>query len=172
MLILCVLVFIAASLVPHTSDEETFIHNLEWGIITTYILNIAFLLLVIARTGGPTSSLYGTLIPIQLSAMLFLQLEKDRLAGTSSLGFAVFYFIIGLIGYLAAYFLQSRIRSWKVFFQPDPSPIDYAVANARWTAGLTVGAMLLSFLTYVIPTDEHVISKIRSLYAPAQMEKK
>ena len=52
MLILCVLVFIAASLIPRTSHEETFIHNLEWGIITTYILNIAFLLLVIARTGG------------------------------------------------------------------------------------------------------------------------
>jgi hypothetical protein len=172
MLILCVLVFAVASFAPRSVNDETFVGNLELSIIATYILNVAFLLLVIARTGGPTSSLYGTLIPIQLSAMLFLQLEKDRLAGKTSLGYAIFYVAIGLVGYLTAYLLRNQIRSWRFLFAEDPSPVDYAAVNARWTAGLTIGAMLLSFLTYAIPTDEHVVSKIRSWYASERMEKK
>lgn len=168
----CALVLALASLVPRPRDEGKFVRRLEWGIITTYILNVLFLLLVIARTGGPTSSLYGTLIPIQLSAMLFLQLEKDRFAEKPSRGLAVFYLAIGLMGYLASYRLRTQIGSWRLLYVPDPSPVDYAATNAPWTAALTVLAMLLSFLTYVVPSNERLLSKIRSSFAAESVEKK
>jgi hypothetical protein len=167
-LIVCVLDFAAYNLAPRSWDEASVSLFPEIGIVAIYILNVAILTLVIARTGGPTSSLYGTLIPIQLSAMLFLQFQKDRLIGKGSVGAAPFYYVlIAMVGYLAAYYLQRRVVSWTTLFTPDPNQVDYARLNAPWAASLTIVAMLLSFATYVAPSDEHFAAKIRSWYTVA-----
>jgi hypothetical protein len=161
----CAFVLALQGATPPKSDEVKVVRLLEWGITTTYILNVFFLLLATVRTGGPTSSLYGTLIPVQLSAMLFLQLQKDRLTGKSSVFTATLYVAIGLAGYLIAYYWRTQIMSWVPLFTADLAPVDYAEQNAPWAAWLTVLAMLLSFATYVVPSDERFISRIRSWYS-------
>ncbi|MFZ1011242.1 MAG: hypothetical protein WAN65_30665 [Candidatus Sulfotelmatobacter sp.] len=153
-----------AGLAPRSSNQTTIVHLLEAGVIAIYILNVVALSLVTARSGGPTSSLYGTLIPIQLSAMLFLQLQKDRLTGEASVDSAIYYAVIGIGGYLAAHYLKPRLSTWKILFTADPSEVDYAAKNASWAAWLTVGAMALSFATYAVPSNEHFVSQIRSWY--------
>ena len=163
-LIVCVIALVSANLAPRASYDAAVILFLEWGIVGIYVLNVTILVFVTARTGGPTSSLYGTLIPIQLSAMLFMQLEKDRLTGESSVGLAALYVIFALAGYLVAHYLKDRIASWKIMFAGDPATVDYAKENATWAAWLTVGAMFLSFAAYVVPTDDGFVQRVRSWY--------
>lgn len=174
-LVFCSIVSSGAGIAPRTTDEikiKRLSRRLEFCIITTYILNVLFLFLVIARTGGPTNSLYGTLIPIQLSAILFLQLQKDRIVRKASLGIAAFYFAVGIIGYVAALLLHPYISAWSFLFAPDPSPVNYAHVNAPWAATLTVLGMGLSFLTYAIPADERFILRIQKWYGSSEVAAK
>lgn len=135
---------------------------IEYGIALIYLLNVVSLMLVIARTGGPATSLYGTLIPIQLSAMLFLQLERG-------IGFSVLYAVIGTAGYLAAHYLKARISALKVF-APDPPNVDLVKQNASWAVALTVGAMVLSFVTYIVPADKRLVSFVNQWYVGSSIE--
>lgn len=168
-LIVCLIVLVGASLAPREAYDAAVVRFLEWGIVGVYILNVTILVFVTARTGGPTSSLYGTLIPIQLSAMLFMQLEKDRLIRESSIGIAALYVVFALVGYLLAHYLQKPIASWNLVFISDPATVDYAKENATWAAWLTVGAMFLSFAAYAMPTDERFVNKVRSWYSNASV---
>jgi hypothetical protein len=166
-LLVCLIALVAVSLAPRAAYDGAVVRFLEWGIVGVYALNVTILVFVTARTGGPTSSLYGTLIPIQLSAMLFMQLEKDRLTGESSVRIAGLYVVFALVGYLLAHYLREPIARWRLLFVTDPAAVDYAKENATWAAWLTVGAMFLSFAAYAMPSDERFVKRVRSWYENA-----
>lgn len=126
--------------------------SLESVLSLVYLFNVAVLALITARTGGATTSPYGTLIPIQLPAVLFMQLEKDRLIGDSSIGVSAIYVLIALAGYLFGHYGQAYVKSLAIFTR-DPSAVRYGEANASFAAWLTVGAMILSYFTYAIPAS-------------------
>ena len=163
-LAVCLMVLAGATLAPRATYDATVIKYVERGIVSIYLLNVLFLVFVTARTGGPTISLYGTLIPVQLSAMLFMQLQKDKLTNEASTQLATLYVVIALAGYLAAHYLRQRIASWPFLFTTDSEAVDYATQSAGWAAWLTVGAMFLSFVTYAVPSDERFVSQVRSWY--------
>lgn len=150
---------------PRNRERAWLVRFFEIGIVLLFVFNVVALALVTARSGGPTSSPYGTLIPTHLSAILFLQLQKDRLTGESSRLIALAYFCISVGGYLAAYFGQDAIIAVRVF-TADSRPVDYAAQNATAMIWLTVGAMLLSFATYSVPSDERVRDWVGNLFPP------
>ena len=76
-----VIVFLFVCLHPKNKDKSVLDRRLlcstEIGIWVIYLINIVSLVSVVARSGGPSASLYAPLIPIQLSGMIFLHIEKE-----------------------------------------------------------------------------------------------
>jgi hypothetical protein len=140
-------------LFPRKRHERRALQLLEALLSGVYIFNVVILALITARTGGATASPYGTLIPIQLSAVLFMQLEKDRLTGDSSVGLSSIYVSIALLGYLFGHYGGAYVYAMPMFTR-DSNAVSYAKTNASFAAWLTVGAMVLSYFTYAIPASK------------------
>lgn len=130
----------------------------EIGIWLIYLINIASLASVIARTGGPSVSLYAPLIPIQLSGIIFLHIEKELLVQAKSIA-PFLYTLLACLGLLSVHFCSNVYHSlWG--FTRDSSVIDYSHSNI-W---LTIAGMVLAFCLYWLPKQKRLIDAFHNLY--------
>jgi hypothetical protein len=60
------------------------VRKTELAITFAFVLNTVALALAMARTGGPSCSTYGQMIPMQLSGMLLLALQKETFTSDRS----------------------------------------------------------------------------------------
>jgi len=56
----------------------------EGVILLTFVVNIIAFTLAMARTGGPSNSFFGQLVPMQLSGILILEEQKGMMTSTKS----------------------------------------------------------------------------------------
>jgi hypothetical protein len=130
----------------------------EIGIWVIYLINVASLASVIARTGGPSASLYAPLIPIQLSGIIFLHIEKELLVKAKSVA-PFLYTLLACLGLLSVHFSPNAFYNfWG--FERDIAAIDYS----SWNTGLTIAGMLLAFGLYWLPKQKHLINTFRKWY--------
>ena len=131
---------------------------MEAGIVFIYIINAVSLASIVARTGGPAASLYAPLIPIQLSGIIFLQIEKEILVEDTSLT-PLFYTLIACAALLSSYWVPS-FYYWLWGFKPNQKVFNYS----SWNTGLTVSGMLLAFLTYWLPKQKKLTEAFQRWY--------
>ncbi len=82
------------------------VRKTELAIAFAFFLNTVALALAMARTGGPSCSTYGQMIPMQLSGMLLLALQKETFTSDRSLR-PIIYPAITL------FFWGSSVVSWQ-----------------------------------------------------------
>jgi hypothetical protein len=130
----------------------------ETGIWLIYLINIASLASVIARTGGPSASLYAPLIPIQLSGIIFLHIEKELLVQAKSTA-PLLYTLLACLGLLSVHFFPDAFHNlWG--FTRDTTVIDYGKSNT-W---LAIAGMILAFCLYWLPKQKRLIDTFHKLY--------
>jgi hypothetical protein len=130
----------------------------EIGIWLIYLINIVSLASVIARTGGPSASLYAPLIPIQLSGIIFLHIEKELLVQAKSIA-PLLYTLLACLGLLSVHFLSNAYHNlWG--FTRDTTVINYSNSNT-W---LTIAGMVLAFCLYWLPKQKRLIDTFHKLY--------
>lgn len=153
-LLVCSLIFSVRWILPAGSlSESARIFWPELGVALLYSLNIGCLLLVISRTGGVQASLYGPLLPMQLSAMLLLQIHKDQIGeqgAVVSWNPAFAYLAMASLAFAAIEIFPAAIKR-IARFTDDPLVISYGEINRRWTLTLTLAGMALTFVTYWVP---------------------
>lgn len=133
----------------------------EVAIVILYLLNLGSLSLVIARTGGPAQSLFGPLIPILLSVILLLQVQRDRWGGGVS-RIALVYTGVATGGVFASYRFQASLAAF-VTSATEPAN-DLLVGTRGWHAFLTISGMLLAYLSYLLPQHEGIQAKLKEWY--------
>lgn len=80
----------------------------EWVIKVIYTTNIIGLSLAMTRVGDPSTSVFGHIIPLQLSGILLLEQQKDSMT-TPSRYAALRYGTIALLIWIAAVWLRESI---------------------------------------------------------------
>ena len=130
---------------------------LEGGILGMYLLNMAILVCVIIRTGGPSSSLYAPLVPIQLSGMLFLQIQKELLVNEPPI-VPVVCTLIACLAMGMTYLSPGFIWSWLRFTK------DGIFDFKGWNTALTIAGMLLAFLAYWMPKQKKLTDEFERIY--------
>lgn len=133
----------------------------ESAIVTLYVLNLVSLCLVIARTGGPGQSLFGPLIPILLSVILLLQVQRDRWCGAVSL-MALLYTAVAAGGVFVSYRFQAPLAG--LVTSATESASDLLVGTRGWHAFLTISGMILAYLSYLVPEHQGVQAKLKEWY--------
>jgi hypothetical protein len=143
---------------PEDLIDRQLNHFMEAGIVFIYIINAMSLAAIVARTGGPAASLYAPLIPIQLSGIIFLQIEKEILVEETSL-IPLFYTLIACAALLSSYWF-SGFYYWLLKFKTDKEMFDYSL----WNTGLTISGMLLAFFTYWLPKQKKLTETFQKWY--------
>jgi len=133
----------------------------ETAIVTLYLLNLGSLSLVIARTGGPGQSLFGPLIPILLSVILLLQVQRDRWGGAVS-RMALLYTAVAAGCVFVSYRFQAPLAEFVT--SATESASDLLAGTRGWHAFLTIAGMLLAYLSYLLPQHEGVQNRLREWY--------
>jgi|ERR1700687_1738130 len=163
-LLIIVAVLIAFSLHPKPKEKPSEVlarqlnRWLEGGILTIYLLNIVVLECVIIRTGGPSASLYAPLIPIQLSGIIFLQIQKELLVenrGLFPFVCTLFACCAMLIGYWAPIPISTFLR-----FSKGGEMVD----SRGWNTILTIAGMLLAFFAYWVPKQRILTERFARAY--------
>jgi hypothetical protein len=92
----------------------------EWIIRIIYTTNIVALSLAMARVGDPSSSVFGHVVPLQLSGILLLEQQKDSMTSPSRFA-AIRYGVVAVLIWVAAVALRERIIHWP-FWTGDIEP--------------------------------------------------
>jgi len=117
-------------------------------IVFTFLVNTLACCVALARTGGPVNSLFGPLIPIQLSGVLVLEQQKEAQTKKPSRvpwGYAA----ISILLWLAAHFGAEQINA--VFHWKSSGQGQLTGSYATEAALLTAIGMLFTAMTYLMP---------------------
>lgn len=122
-------------------------------------VNTIFFAWGMARTGGPSRSFFGQLVPIQLSGILVLEQQKAMITNTqlTTWTFAAFSTVM----WLAAVLCRKRVAQWRRWseFTIEPGLERFTVFAATVLFVLSVGVTVLA---YWLPLQPWFIAFIRS----------
>ena len=125
----------------------------EGSILVTFGVNIIAFSLAMARTGGPSHSFFGQLVPMQLSGILILEQQKLMMTSNQSstrarawlyAGFPVFVWL----AVVSFPFQVASLFGWK------ETTIEIGIKTYEaWTATIlfTLGVLVTAFAYWVIP---------------------
>jgi hypothetical protein len=120
----------------------------EWIIKILYTTNIVALSLAMVRVGGPSSSVFGHLIPLQLSGILLLEQQKDSMITPSR--YAAFrYSAVALLIWITAAALRDRIVQWP-FWTGDVQPCTSGCNDELATKLLIPFELFFTVLVYYL----------------------
>ena len=135
----------------------------EGIILLTFVVNIICFTLAMARTGGPSNSFFGQLVPMQLSGILILEEQKAMVtAGKSTkrrrawfyAGFSIL--VWGIVWYYPEHF--QGLFHWKeltIKLPPNPTPQNEAslksYQNSAATFLFTLGMIVTAFAYWFTP---------------------
>lgn len=146
----------------------------ELAISFLYVSNVLCLALIISRSGGLQASLYAPLLPMQFSAMLFLQIYKDQLRSEELPGgnwrHAVAYLLVAIGSFMVIVAFPDQLRDLGRF-QADPKPVDYAAVSASWISGLTIAGMILTYITHWLPQQKGWVEAAEKAFERAREDK-
>jgi hypothetical protein len=145
----------------HEESGERITAVLEKIVAFIYFWNVLSLSIAIARTGGPTISLYGPLIAIQLSVMLLLELQKESVTKKRS-EYARWYFTAGFLAWLLLAFVH-RTAPALYLWRANEADDNLALAQATPAFLLTTVGMILGYLTYELPKWESLQNRFAKL---------
>jgi hypothetical protein len=130
-------------------------------ISAAFVVNTVACSLAVARTGGPVTSLFGPLIPIQLSGILLLKQQKEN---TSEKIFKMpwIYAAISITLWLLSHWLWQNIDA---FFKWTFEPIKISGRYSTSAAFLTAIGMAFTAAAYILPTTEWFRNFATRLYA-------
>ncbi len=135
---------------------------LEVGIVVLYVLNIVSLSLVISLSGGVHGSFYAPLIPIQLSVMLFLEVQREAWTSRRP-AFAGVVATLAIFALVIVHFKSDTIGGWVSFTDAAKNAVSVAEMK-EWHLGLIAGGMILTYLTYWLPQNQSVQKKLEEWY--------
>ena len=84
----------------------------ELAITLAFVFNTVALSLAMARTGGPTCSIFGQIIPMQLAGILLLEQQKETFTSKRSY-FPAIYAAITLIIWGFAVLSSQKLAAWR-----------------------------------------------------------
>jgi hypothetical protein len=148
---------IALLLIAHSTIRVRGPNWSERIIQFVFIGNTVALALGMARTGGASSSVFSQTIPIQLSGMLLLELQKERL--TSSKTQAYWWYALIAIAFWVAAELIGGSRFGIVASKDG----DYEVWRRVASAVLFVVGTIFTVITYKFP--QSIVDFLKS-YVP------
>jgi len=96
----------------HFHEEAFDVRKTELAITLAFVLNTVALALAMARTGGPSCSTYGQMIPMQLSGMLLLAQQKQTFTSDRSFQ-PVIYSAITLFFWALSVLFWQQLAHWK-----------------------------------------------------------
>jgi len=88
------------------------VRKTELAITFVFVLNTVALALAMARTGGPSCSTYGQMIPMQLSGMLLLALQKETFTSDRSFR-SIIYPAITLFFWGSSVLFWQQLAQWR-----------------------------------------------------------
>jgi hypothetical protein len=145
----------------HEESGKRITTTLERIVAFIYFWNVLSLSVAIARTGGPTTSLYGPLIAIQLSVMLLLELQKESVTKKRS-EYARWYFAAGFVAWLLLAFLHE-VAPALYLWRANVADENLALAQSTPAFLLTTVGMILGYLTYELPKWESLQNRFARL---------
>jgi hypothetical protein len=96
----------------HFHDQAFDVRKTELAITLAFVLNTVALALAMARTGGPSCSTYGQMIPMQLSGMLLLAQQKQTFTSDQSFQ-PVIYAAITLFFWGSSVLFWQQLAHWR-----------------------------------------------------------
>lgn len=115
----------------------------EFVIRTVFGLNIIAFSLAMARTGGPSHSFFGQLLPMQLSGMLLLEHQKATLLKskrTAPWGYAGYAVVWWLIVWVFDMWVAKLFGRQKMIVEALFAPYEAFAATILFTLGIGVTA--------------------------------
>lgn len=146
---------------PWQKDTVWAAKTAEFLISVAFLVNTVACSLAIARTGGPVTSLFGPLIPIQLSGILVLKQQKENSVEKLS-KMPWIYAAISITLWLLPHWLWRGIDS---LFKWTFEPINVSGRYSTSAAFLTAVGMAFTAAAYFLPTTERFRNFASSLYA-------
>lgn len=148
-------IFLYNALLPRENKKEKIRRITEIGILGVYFFNIICLSFIVVRTGGPVISLYAPLIPIQLSAILFLQIDQDRNLKKISKNIFI-YAGLAIAALLFTHFVPQIFATIAKFNLENKSK--FLNINSLWNIGITISGIILALLTYWLRLSDRISS--------------
>jgi hypothetical protein len=115
----------------------------------TFVLNTIACFLAVARTGGPVNSIFGPLIPIQLSGILVLEQQKEKIPNKLS-RLPWVYAGVSITLWLIAHCFWPQVNS---VFNWTFKPVQLTGLYATSAAVVTAIGMGFTATAYFLPTS-------------------
>jgi len=136
---------VAFLLIAHSTIRRRGPNWSERLIQIVFVANTLALALGMARTGGASNSVFSQTIPIQLSGMLLLELQKERL--TSSKTQAYWWYA----GITISFWIAAEAIGGSCFGTFASNSVDYDIWRRFATAVLFVAGTIFTVITYKFP---------------------
>jgi hypothetical protein len=139
----------AAMGLPGTNEDRS-ANRIESTIRFIFIINTIALAFGIARTGGASNSVFSQTIPIQLSGILLLEQQKEKLISTSSDSQAYWWYAsFSIVAWVAVALAGKKLMSLFGY----PSDVQQtSLEKWGWIAAIVLGAagMILTVIAYKV----------------------
>lgn len=123
----------------------------EWIIRAIFVVNTTAFAFAAARTGGPSCSIFGQIIPIQLSGILLLEQQKEKMTSKQSKGRLVFgYAAIAIIAWVIVELFRDRLAAllgWSASVTGTIPGTWYTIA----ATSLVAAGMAFTAIAYLLP---------------------
>lgn len=133
-------------------------HLTEWIIRVIFVVNTIAFAFAAARTGGPSCSIFGQIIPIQLSGILLLEQQKEKMTSKKSKGTLVYgYATIAIVAWVIAELFRDRLATllgWSASVTGATLGNWYTVAATI----LVVAGMAFTAIAYLLPRSPSFIN--------------
>ena len=157
------LLVLAACLLPYSPRVDVLLDRISEKLIASiYLVNLLSLAIAIVLTGGPSFSFYAPLVPIQLSAVLLLDLHLSKLREKTLTLRPLIDSMLSLVAWVAVWsFLVWRGYS-RLYGSEDWAP-NLAIEFGGWEVFLVAIGIILTFLTYLLPQSFWFLGHLKSL---------
>ena len=141
-------------------DRAFDVRKTELAITLAFVLNTVALALAMARTGGPSCSTYGQMIPMQLSGMLLLAQQKQAFTSDRSIQ-PVIYPTITLFFWGSSVLFWQQLAHWRGWVTTiGPNESGYGFLSP----GLLIFCeILIMAIAYFVPRKFSPRDKVKQL---------